>query len=209
MALDGAVFVVDDDPHVRDSLSMLLEASGYAPQSFESAAAFLASEAPGARGCLIADVQMPEMNGLELQNELVARRSPLTVIIVTGHGDIPIAVQAMKAGALDFLEKPFDDEVLLDSVRRALERASSAGNQSDAAREAQARMAQLTDREREVLDLIVAGKANKVIAYELSISPRTVEIHRSRVMEKMQARTLSDLVRMTLAASARGKGGEG
>ena len=201
MAQDAAIFVVDDDPHVRDSLAMLLQASGYAPQCYESAAAFLAGEAPKTGGCLIVDVQMPEMNGLELQNELAARRSPLTVIIMTGHGDIPIAVQAMKAGALDFLEKPFDDEVMLESVRRALERASSAANQSEAAREAQTHLALLTDREREVLDLIVAGKANKVIAHELSISPRTVEIHRARVMEKMGARNLADLVRKVLSLS--------
>ena len=202
MAQEAAIFIVDDDPHVRDSLAMLLEAAGYAPRSFESAAAFLASEAPKARGCLVVDVQMPEMNGLELQNELAARRSPLTVIIMTGHGDIPIAVQAMKAGALDFLEKPFDDEVLLDSVRRALERASSAADHADAARDAQTRLALLTEREREVLDLIVAGKANKVIAYDLSISPRTVEIHRSRVMEKMGANNLADLVRKVLSISS-------
>ena len=202
MAQEAAIFVVDDDPHVRDSLAMLLEAAGYAPRSFESAAAFLASDAPTARGCLVVDVQMPEMNGLELQNELAARRSPLTVIIMTGHGDIPIAVQAMKAGAVDFLEKPFDEEVLLDSVRRALERASSAADHADAARDAQTHLALLTERESEVLNLIVAGKANKVIAYELSISPRTVEIHRSRVMEKMGASNLADLVRKVLSTSS-------
>ena len=202
MAQDAMVFVVDDDPGIRDSLAMLLESSGSAAKCYDSAAAFLASEAPNVRGCLIADVQMPDMNGLQLQNELVARRSPLAVIIMTGHGDIPVAVQAMKAGALDFLEKPFDDKVLLDSVRRALERASSAGDQADAARDAQTRLALLPDREREVLDLIVAGKANKVIAYELSISPRTVEIHRSRVMEKMGASNLADLVRKVLSLSS-------
>ncbi|MGC9952747.1 MAG: response regulator FixJ [Rhizomicrobium sp.] len=199
MAQSGMVFVVDDEPGIRDSLAMLLESSGHAAKCYESAAAFLASEAPKARGCLIVDVQMPDMNGLQLQNELAARRSPLTVIIMTGHGDIPIAVQAMKAGALDFLEKPFDENVLLDSVRRALDRASSAGNQAEIVKDTQTRLAQLTDRERQVLDLIVAGKANKVIAYELSISPRTVEIHRSRVMEKMGAGNLADLVRKVLS----------
>ncbi len=202
MAQDGKVFVVDDDPDVRDSLSMLLETAGYAPQSYGSSAAFLDSEAPNARGCLIVDVQMPEMNGLQLQNQLVARRSPLAVIVMTGHGDIPVAVQAMKAGAVDFLEKPFEEDVLLESVRRALERASSIGNHADAAKEAQAGLAQLTDRERQVLDLIVAGKANKVIAYELSISPRTVEIHRARVMEKMAANNLAALVRKVLSIMA-------
>jgi two-component system response regulator FixJ len=199
MAQDGKVFVVDDDPDVRDSLAMLLESSGYAAQCYESAAAFLASEVPNARGCLIVDIQMPDMTGLELQNQLVARRSPLAVVVMTGHGDIPIAVQAMKAGAVDFLEKPFEDDVLLDSIRRALDRAFSVGNRTDAVKEAQTRLAQLTDRERQVLDLIVAGKANKVIAYELSISPRTVEIHRARVMEKMAANNLADLVRKSLS----------
>lgn len=199
MAQDGTVFVVDDDPGVRDSLAMLLTSSGYKVKSYASATAFLASETPDAVGCMVVDVQMPEMNGLALQQELAARRFRLPVIIMTGHGDIPIAVQAMKAGAVDFLEKPFDDGVLLDGIRRALESVSSAADQALAAKETKRRLEQLTDREREVMDLIVAGKANKVIAYELSISPRTVEIHRSRVMEKMAAGNLADLVRKVLS----------
>jgi two-component system response regulator FixJ len=199
MAQDGTVFVVDDDPAVRDSLAMLLTSSGYNAKPYASAAAFLANETPEAAGCMVVDVQMPEMNGLALQRELAARRFRIPVIVMTGHGDIPIAVQAMKAGAVDFLEKPFDDGVLLDGIRRALERASSAADQVPAAKETKRRMEQLTDREREVMDLIVAGKANKVIAYELSISPRTVEIHRSRVMEKMGAGNLADLVRKVLS----------
>lgn len=194
-----SVYIVDDDPDIRDSLSMLLQASGYATQAFESATSFLASPAPDSVGCLIVDVQMPEMDGITLQRELVARRSPLQVIVMTGHADIPIAVGAMKAGAVDFLEKPFDEPVLLDSVRRALDRASTAGDQAKEARSAAARLALLTERERQVLDLIVAGKANKVIAHELSISPRTVEIHRARVMEKMDAGNLADLVRKALS----------
>jgi two-component system response regulator FixJ len=199
MSQDGTVFVVDDDPAIRDSLAMLLASSGYEAKSYASAAAFLASETPDAVGCMVVDVQMPGMNGLALQQELVARRFRLPVIVMTGHGDIPVAVQAMKAGAVDFLEKPFDDGVLLDGVRRALESVSSAQDQSLAAKETKRRLEQLTDREREVMDLIVAGKANKVIAYELSISPRTVEIHRSRVMEKMAAANLADLVRKVLS----------
>jgi two-component system response regulator FixJ len=199
MTQGGKIFVVDDDPGIRDSLAMLLASSGYDAKPYPSAAAFLASEAPDAAGCMVVDVQMPDMNGLALQRELAARRFRLPVIIMTGHGDIPIAVQAMKAGAVDFLEKPFDDGVLLDCVRRALERVSTAEDQSLAARETRRRLEQLTDRERQVLDLIVAGKANKVIAYELSISPRTVEIHRSRVMEKMDAGNLADLVRKVLS----------
>jgi two-component system response regulator FixJ len=194
-----SVFIVDDDPDIRDSLSLLLSASGYSTKAYESATALLASDAPESVGCLIVDVQMPEMDGIALQKELVSRRSPLQVIVMTGHADIPIAVGAMKAGAVDFLEKPFDEPVLLDSVRRALDRASTAGDQVKEARSAAARLALLTERERQVLDLIVAGKANKVIAHELSISPRTVEIHRARVMEKMDAGNLADLVRKALS----------
>lgn len=194
-----SVFIVDDDPDIRDSLALLLSASGYAAKTYESASSFLASEAPESVGCLIVDVQMPEMDGIALQKELVARHSPLQVIVMTGHADIPIAVGAMKAGAVDFLEKPFDEPVLLDSVRRAIDRASTAGDQVKEARSAAARLALLTDREHQVLDLIVAGKANKVIAHELSISPRTVEIHRARVMEKMDAGNLADLVRKALS----------
>lgn len=194
-----AVYVVDDDADIRDSLALLLQASGYTTRAFESASSFLASGAPDSVGCLIVDVQMPEMDGIALQKELVKRRSPLQVIVMTGHADIPIAVGAMKAGAVDFLEKPFDEPVLLDSVRRALDRASTAGDQAKEARNAAARLALLTERERQVLDLIVAGKANKVIAHELSISPRTVEIHRARVMEKMDAGNLADLVRKALS----------
>jgi two-component system, LuxR family, response regulator FixJ len=194
-----SVFIVDDDPAVRDSLSLLLSASGYATRAYESATSFLASEAPDAIGCLIVDVQMPEMDGIALQRELVTRHSPLQVIVMTGHADIPIAVGAMKAGAVDFLEKPFDEPVLFDSVRRAIDRASTAGDQVKESRGTAARMALLTDREHQVLELIVAGKANKVIAHELSISPRTVEIHRARVMEKMDAGNLADLVRKALS----------
>lgn len=194
-----SVFIVDDDPDIRDSLSLLLSASGYVTKAYESATALLSSDAPESVGCLIVDVQMPEMDGITLQKELVSRRSPLQVIVMTGHADIPIAVGAMKAGAVDFLEKPFDEPVLLDSVRRALDRASTAGDQVKEARSAAARLALLTERERQVLDLIVAGKANKVIAHELSISPRTVEIHRARVMEKMDAGNLADLVRKALS----------
>ena len=199
MPQEKKVFVVDDDADIRESLVMLLETEGFAAKAYESAMVFLASTAPQSAGCLIVDVRMPDMDGLQLQQELLARRSPLAVAVMTGHGDIPIAVQAMKAGAVDFLEKPFDDDVLLDCVRRALDRVTSATEQADAAKSAAAKLAQLTDRERQVLDLIVAGKANKVIAYELSISPRTVEIHRSRVMEKMGAGNLADLVRTVLS----------
>jgi len=199
-----SVFVVDDDLDIRDSLTMLLQASNYSAKAFESATAFLASDASDSVGCLIVDVQMPEMNGIALQEALVARHSPLQLIVMTGHADIPLAVKAMKAGAVDFLEKPFEEQVLLDSVRRALDRAKSAGDHAKEARGAAARLALLTDRERQVLDLIVSGMANKVIAHELSISPRTVEIHRARVMEKMDAGNLADLVRKALSIPSEG-----
>ena len=194
-----SVFIVDDDPDIRDSLSMLLASAGYDARAFESATRLLASDVPDKVGCLIVDVMMPEMDGITLQKELVTRHSPLQVIVMTGHADIPLAVGAMKAGAVDFLEKPFDEGVLLESVRRAIGRATSAGDQAKEARTAAARIALLTERERQVLELIVAGKANKVIAHELSISPRTVEIHRARVMEKMDAGNLADLVRKALS----------
>jgi two-component system, LuxR family, response regulator FixJ len=197
--MSGTVFIVDDDPAICDSLSMLLQSAGYETQSFGSAAELLYSAAPGSLGCLIVDVRMPGMDGLTLQKELTARHSPLQVIVMTGHGAISLAVDAMKSGAVDFLVKPFEENALLDSVRRAQERASSAGHQAIETRQAAEGYATLTEREKQVLELIVAGKANKVIAHDLSISPRTVEIHRARVMEKMGAANLADLVRKTLA----------
>jgi len=197
--MSGTVFIVDDDPDICDSLSMLLEAAGFTTQTFGSAAALLASEAPGTLGCLIVDVRMPGMDGLTLQKELAARHSPLQVVVMTGHGAIPLAVKAMKSGAVDFLVKPFEEEVLLGCVKHALERASTTGHQALETRQAAEAYATLTERERQVLELIVAGKANKVIAHELTISPRTVEIHRARVMEKMAAASLAELVRKTLA----------
>jgi two-component system response regulator FixJ len=202
MANGESVFIVDDDEAVRGSLAALLEAEGYAAEAFESAGAFLASDALGRPGCLIADIRMPDMDGLELQEELVRRGAPLPVIVVTGHGDVPLAVRAMKAGAIDFLEKPYDEAVLLNGIRRALNAAQEASERAAAAQEATARMASLTERERQVLDLLSAGRPNKVIAYELDISPRTVEIHRARVMDKMAAKSLAELVRMVVSAGA-------
>ena len=198
------IFIVDDDEAVRMSLAALLEMEGFATATFESAAAFLASDGPGRPGCLIADVRMPDMDGLELQEELVRRQAGLPVIVVTGHGDVPLAVRAMKAGAVDFLEKPYDEGLLLSAIRRALAESEQASERAAAAKEAQARIATLTERERQVLDLLAAGRPNKIIAYELDISPRTVEIHRARVMDKMQAKNLAELVRMVVAASANG-----
>jgi two-component system response regulator FixJ len=202
MTTEPCVFVIDDDPDMRDSLRTLLETSGYQVRVHESAVAFLAGEGPSGRGCVLSDVRMPDMDGLELQRQLKARGSNLPVILMTGHADVPLAVSAMKAGAVDFLEKPFDDTALVNSVNRGLEQAQRADATEASTKAVHERLAQLTVRERQVLDLLVAGRPNKIIAYELSISPRTVEIHRARVMDKMEARSLAELVRMVLSANA-------
>jgi two-component system response regulator FixJ len=207
MSTDGTVFVVDDDTDVRDSICALLESVGLTSEPFDSALAFLAAYRPDRHGCVIADVRMPDMDGMALQEELGKRGSTLPVIVVTGHADVPLAVRAMKAGAADFIEKPFDDAALITSVRRALAQAVSTREQASAAQKASALIATLSARERQVLELLVAGRSNKVIAYELDISPRTVEIHRAHVMEKMEAKSLSDLVRAALAAGVSGPAG--
>jgi len=201
---DPTIFIVDDDADVSASLRALLEAEGYTAETYESAKAFLGSGAPSQAGCLIADIRMPDMDGLELQEELIHRNVGLPVIIVTGHGDVPLAVRAMKAGAVDFLEKPYDQDVLLASVRRALNEAEQAHERATLAQEIKTRLESLTERERQVLDLLAAGRPNKLIAYELDISPGTVEIHRARVMEKMRAKSLADLVRMAVAGDENG-----
>lgn len=201
---EQTVFVVDDDAGARDSLCALLESAGVAAEAFESARAFLDAHRPERSGCLIADMRMPDMDGLELQEELNRRNAGLPVIVVTGHADVPLAVRAMKAGAVDLIEKPYDDALLLASVKRALAKAHGAREQVAAADAARARIANLSARERQVLELLVAGQPNKIIAYELDISPRTVEIHRAHVMEKMEAKSLSDLVRAAIAAGISG-----
>lgn len=183
---------------MRDSLTVLLGAAGFTVAAHPSAEAFLTASTDGP-GCVLIDVRMPGMGGLQLQEELTKRGRRIPVILMTGHADVPIAVKAMKAGAVDFVEKPFEEAAMLGAIRRAFSlgleaaRAEAEGNQIGS------RLAHLTPREREVLDALVAGKPNKIIAHELSISPRTVEIHRARVMEKMEARTLSGLVRMALS----------
>lgn len=198
--MTGTVFIVDDDAAVRDSLAALLEAEGFSVEAFDSAKAFLAGYKPKEACCVIADIRMPDMDGLELQEEIIRKGWGLPVIIITGHGDVPLAVRAMKAGAVDFIEKPFDDEILRAGIERGLEQSRKAHGESAVTQEAETRISQLTAREREVMEHLVAGRPNKVIAHRMDISPRTVEVHRGRVMEKMQARSLSDLVRMALAA---------
>jgi FixJ family two-component response regulator len=197
---EATVFVVDDEPAIRDSLAMLLRSVGLPSRAFPSATAFLEGLEAGATGCVIADVRMPGMSGLELQEALRARAARLPVIIITGHGDIAMAVRAMKAGAADFIEKPFNEQVLLDAVHRALAqgRADAAPAGTNRA-EIEARVAALTPREHEVLLLIAEGRPNKVVATRLGLSTRTVEVHRAKVMEKMGARSLAELVRMAIA----------
>lgn len=199
MIARDVVHIVDDDDAVRDSLCFLLETAGYEVRPYASAVAFLAEAETVQGGCVVSDVRMPEMDGLELQVALVERGLALPLIFMTGHGDVPVAVQALKAGALDFMEKPFDDEAMLAAVREALERGRQHSKAVERAKVAQQCMARLTPREREVLQALVAGNPNKTIAFDLGMSPRTVEVHRARVMEKMEARSLSELVRMVLA----------
>lgn len=196
-----AVFVVDDDHAVRDSLETLLKLAGFGAIAFDSAARFLSDAQPKPGDCLIADIRMPEMDGLALQQELIRRELHLPVIIITGHGDVPLAVQAMKAGAIDFLEKPFAREALLAAVRNALNCAQREPVSEESRKDILGRVARLTEREREVYELVVAGKLSKQIAFELGASPRTIEVHRGRVMQKMEARTVQDLVRMAIAAA--------
>lgn len=198
---DGpCVYVVDDDAPVRDSLTMLIRSMGYKVQGFESAPDFLEAYDDGP-GCLVLDIRMPQMSGLDLQEVLVERRAILPIIFMTGHGDVPMAVQAMRGGAVDFLQKPLRDQDLLDRINEALRKDAENRELLAQHQATAARLTQLTAREREVLDLVVAGKANKVIAYELDVSQRTVEIHRARVMEKMRATSLAHLVRMVVEAS--------
>lgn len=199
----GTVYVVDDDDAVRDSLQALLESRGYSVSAEASAEAFLASYRPGPLACAVVDLRMPGMDGLTLIERLVAEGKRLPVIMVTGHGDVPLAVRAMKAGATDFIEKPYANEAILAAVSRALSMAGPAAHDDVLPQQTAARIAALTPREREVLDLLVVGHPNKIIAFELKISARTVEIHRANLMKKMQAGSLSHLVRMALAVGVR------
>ena len=193
------VFVVDDDQEVRDALTLLMTSVGLAVEAFGSAQGFLDQFDPARPGCLLLDIRMKGMSGLDLQDRLAVEEVQPPVIIITGHGDVPMAVRAVKAGAVDFIEKPFKDQVLLDSVFRAIE--SDAENRGRVLQMADigARLQRLTPRESEVLDMVVAGKRNKVIADELGISQSTVEAHRAKVMDKMEAGSLSDLMRMMLS----------
>jgi len=195
------IYLVDDDEALRDSLVWLLESQGFKVEAFASAEAFLRVWRPEFNGCLLLDVRMPGMSGLQLHDELLKRGSPLPLIFITGHGDVNMAVSSMKKGAADFLEKPFNDEELCAVVRQNLDRAITAHEASNAERDAIGRIEKLTGRERQVLDLIVAGRLNKQIADDLDISIKTVEAHRANIMTKLGARTMADLMRIALKAT--------
>lgn len=201
MTAAATVFVVDDDQAMRTSLQWLIEATGLAVQTYASADVFLASYSPGRAGCLVLDVRMPGMSGLELQNYLTRQGYRLPVILITGHGDVAMAVKAMKAGAVDFIEKPFHDEDLLRSIRHALEFDQKHRASRSARAEIAMRLAELTPREHEVMSLVTEGQSNREIAQALGVSAKTVEAHRARVMEKMRAASLAELVRMALLAA--------
>ncbi|MYZ44923.1 response regulator transcription factor [Schauerella aestuarii] len=197
--ISSTVFIVDDDEAVRDSLRWLLEANGYRVRVFASAESFLDDYDPATVGVLICDVRMPGMSGLELQEQLIARQAPLPIVFITGHGDVPMAVTTMKKGAIDFLEKPFNEQDLREIVARMLEQATQRVSKFQAQRDHEAMLARLTAREQQVLERIVAGRLNKQIADDLGISIKTVEAHRANIMEKLEVTTVADLMKVALA----------
>lgn len=203
MASESVVYVVDDDEAICDSLLAVLESAGYEARAFQSAAEFLKNCDPARPACLLVDVRMPDMDGLELQRRVAAQHPQFAVIVMTGHGDVPLAVQAMKGGALDFIEKPFEHTALLDAVSQALKQSMTLADANLESVEAQSRLSHLSQREREVLEGLVDGLANKVIAHKLEISPRTVEIYRARLMDKMKARSLPELIRLAISAGVK------
>jgi FixJ family two-component response regulator len=192
------VFIVDDDEPVRDSLKMLMRSVGLSAETFSGAAEFLEAYDPDRPGCLVLDIRMPGMSGMELQEKLNEIHAILPIIFITGHGDVPMAVKAIQYGAADFIQKPFRDQDLLDRINKAIEQDASNRAQLLETRDIEERLSNLTPREKEVLELIVDGRPNKVIAADLEVSQRTVEIHRARVMDKMRASSLAHLVRMVM-----------
>jgi two-component system, LuxR family, response regulator FixJ len=207
MSSEGAVVhIIDDDDALRESLAFLLSTAHITARSHASATSFLEQLPDPGLGCIITDVRMPGMSGIDLLKRLKERKIGVPVIVITGHGDVPLAVEAMKFGAVDFLEKPFDDEVLLAAVQSALREREGQSKRLTERAVIEERLAALSKRERDVLDGLVAGRANKQIAFDLGISPRTVEIYRANLMEKMHAASLSDLVRMALIAGILGDG---
>ncbi|MER9139731.1 response regulator FixJ [Mesorhizobium sp. M0830] len=198
MSVSDLVHVVDDDVDVRKSLGFLLATADFAVRLHESATAFLATATGNPDGCIVTDVRMPGIDGIEFLRQLRTRGHMLPVIVMTGHADVALAVQAMKEGASDFIEKPFDDDILISAIRSALDKRNQANTTHPQSTEINGRLSTLSERERQVLDGLVSGLPNKTIAYDLGISPRTVEIHRANVMSKMSASSLSHLVRMAL-----------
>ncbi|CDN48409.1 MULTISPECIES: response regulator FixJ [Neorhizobium] len=197
---DYTIHIVDDEEPVRKSLAFMLTMNGFAVRMHETASSFL-QFAPSVRnGVLVTDLRMPDMTGVELIRKLTSSRAGIPSIVITGHGDVPMAVEAMKAGAIDFIEKPFGDTVIIEAIQRAAELLSDKTLDTDDLAEVQTRLESLSDRERQVLAAVVAGLPNKSIAYDLDISPRTVEVHRANVMSKMKAKSLPQLVRMAMAA---------
>jgi two-component system, LuxR family, response regulator FixJ len=202
MQSTNLVHLIDDDEAVRSSLAFLLSTARIGVQTYDSAAAFLEALPDAKPGCVVTDVRMPGMSGIDLLRELKARKITMPVIVITGHGDVQLAVEAMKIGAVDFIEKPFDDDVLLAAVRAALSRSEKNAEQESERAKLIEKLNTLSNRERDVLEGLVAGKPNKIIAFDLGISPRTVEIYRANVMTKTGAGSLSDLVRMALLSGA-------
>ena len=200
MSDNRSVFIVDDDPAVRDSLALLVRSIDLEVETFASGSDFLEFHKPGTSGCLVLDVRMPGISGIELQEKLAALGSTLPIIFITGHGDVPMAVRAVQAGAIDFIEKPFNDQDLLDKIHEALNLEQAKRRAASAQRKVEDRIASLTPREKQVMDLVVEGTANKVIAHRLDLSQRTVEIHRANVMRKMKVDSLAQLVRAVLAS---------
>jgi len=200
MPSKGKVYVIDDDEAMRDSLNFLLASTGFDVVLFESAQIFLDALPDLAFGCVLSDVRMPGIDGIELLKRMKAGNSPLPIVIMTGHGDIPLAVEAMKLGAVDFLEKPFDDDRLVAMIETAIRRAEPAAKSEALTQDIVARVATLSPRERQVMDGLIAGLSNKLIARDYDISPRTIEVYRANVMTKMQANSLSELVRLAMRA---------
>lgn len=203
MAVSDLVHVVDDDVDVRKSLGFLLATADFAVRLYESATAFLDTATGNPDGCIVTDVRMPGIDGIEFLRQLRTRGHMLPVIVMTGHADVALAVQAMKEGASDFIEKPFDDDILISAIRSALDKRNQANTTHPQSTEINGRLSTLSERERQVLDGLVSGLPNKTIAYDLGISPRTVEIHRANVMSKMSASSLSHLVRMALIVESK------
>ncbi|MCK5308994.1 MAG: response regulator transcription factor [Zetaproteobacteria bacterium] len=203
--MESTVFLVDDDQAVRDALVLLMETAQFNTESFDSAEAFLGVCDPDRPGCLVLDVRMPGMSGIKLQEELAARGIVIPIIFLTGHADVSMSVQAFRSGAIDFMEKPFDENILLERIQEAIRLDLSNRKALDKQAKAESRLASLTPRENEIMWLIVAGKANKEIAAELDLSHRTVESHRGRIMEKTGARSLPDLVELTRASRGSGQ----